>query len=242
MENLSQVPPLLISRCGTCVFYDPGNDDLFHRVPDEMNAASALVLAAGLSSRMGEFKPLLPLRGKTLIENAVESVLLGGAETVVVVTGFRASEVEEVLLQYGSRIRFVRNPDYARTDMLHSIRLGVGALPGCGAFYLLPGDMPVVRQETFARLRSAWETAVQREKRRVCAVFPTLDGYRKHPPLIDAGMIREISAFHSDGGLRELWKKHESEIVDVPVDDGGVWVDLDTPDDYHRCRKTYDHK
>ncbi len=202
---------------------------------------SALVLAAGLSTRMGEFKPLLPLRGKTLIENAIDSVLRGGAKQAVVVTGCRAGEIEAVLEHYGSRVQFVRNEEYARTDMLHSIRIGVGALPKCDAFFLLPGDMPVVRQETFARLHCAWKTAVQEDGKRVCAVFPTLDGYRKHPPLIDAGMIREIRTFQSEGGLRELWKKHGSEIIEVPVDDSGVWVDLDTPGDYRKCRKTYDH-
>lgn len=198
------------------------------------NTISALVLAAGLSSRMGDFKPLLPLREKTLIENAIDSVLQGGAGTVVVVTGFHAEEVEAVLERYGDRVRFVRNPDYARTDMLCSIRIGVRALPPCDAFYLLPGDMPVVRQSTFERLRAA------RRPDRVSIIFPTLDGYRKHPPLIDAGMIPEIASFHSEGGLRELWKRHEAKIITVPVDDKGVWVDVDTPDDYHRCRETYD--
>ena len=81
---------------------------------------------------MGEFKPLLSLRGKTVIENTVESVLQGGAETVAVVTGYRAAEAEAALSRFGSRVRFVRNPDYAQTDMLGSIRLGVRALPPCG--------------------------------------------------------------------------------------------------------------
>ena len=56
-----------------------------------------LILVAGLSSRMGDFKPLLPLCGKTLIENTVDSMLRGGAEKIVVVTGYRGNEVEEIL-------------------------------------------------------------------------------------------------------------------------------------------------
>lgn len=195
---------------------------------------NALVLAAGLSSRMGAFKPLLPLRGKTLIENAIDSVLQGGAETVTVVTGFRAAEVEAVLARYGGLVHFVRNPDYERTDMLCSIRIGVRALPPCDAFYLLPGDMPVVGRSTFERLRRA------RKPGRPDVLFPTLDGYRKHPPLIDARLIPEIASFHGKGGLRELWRLHESGIVTVPVEDEGVWVDLDTAADYDRCRKRYE--
>ena len=185
---------------------------------------------------MGEFKPLLSLRGKTVIENTVESVLQGGAETVAVVTGYRAAEAEAALSRFGSRVRFVRNPDYAQTDMLGSIRLGVRALPPCGAFFLLPGDMPVVSRSTFERLREAWQAE------RAGVVFPTVDGRRKHPPLVDARMIPAIAAFRGEGGLRELWKQHESEIVTVPVDDRGVGLDLDTPVDYQQCREAYERR
>ena len=60
------------------------------------------------------------------------------------------------------------------------------------------------------------------------------------PPLIDARMIPAILAFHGEGGLRELWKRFEKEIRTVPVDDAGVWTDIDTPDDYRKCREQYE--
>ena len=195
----------------------------------------ALVLAAGQSRRMGEFKPLLPLRGRTLIENSVGSVLSGGAETAAVVTGHRADEVEDVLRRaFGDRVRFVRNPDYASTDMLRSIQLGAAALPACEAFFLLPGDMPVVAESTYDKLLAA------REREAACVIFPALRGHRKHPPLIDARLIPAILAFDGDGGLRGLWERYEDDIRAVPVDDAGVWVDLDTPADYRKCRQIYE--
>lgn len=194
----------------------------------------ALILAAGLSSRMQEFKPLMPLRGKTLIENAVDSVLQGGAEQVVVTTGYRAEELEALLSeQYGKRVILTRNEDYRTTDMLHSIQIGCAAMPECDAFFLLPGDMPVVRQSTFSRLVDARQDGGR-------VIFPTLDGYRKHPPLIDASMVPEILAFHEEGGLRRLWSRFDAEIRTVPVDDKGVWVDLDTQEDYRNCKKQYE--
>ena len=195
----------------------------------------ALILAAGLSQRMGEFKPLLPLRGRTMIENSVGSVLCGGSETAVVVTGYRANEVESVLRSaYGDRVAFARNEEYASTDMMRSIQIGAAALPTCDAFFLLPGDMPVVAAGTFDQLLAA------RESEKAPVVFPTLGGYRKHPPLIDARLIPAILAFDGDGGLRELWKRYENDILTVPVDDAGVWVDLDTPADYQECKQTYE--
>jgi CTP:molybdopterin cytidylyltransferase MocA len=194
-----------------------------------------LILAAGLSSRMGAFKPLLPLRGKTVIENTVGSVLSGGARSVVVVTGYRGAETEAVLRQrYGDRVLLVRNPDFAKTDMLCSIQIGCRAMPNCDAFFLLPGDMPVVRQATFQKLRSARPTD------RACVIFPTVGGAREHPPLINAKLIPEILAFQGNGGLRQLWQQHENLILTVPVEDEGVRVDLDTQQDYRMCRQAYE--
>lgn len=195
----------------------------------------ALVLAAGLSRRMGEFKPLLPLRGATLIENSVGSALAGGAETATVVTGCRAEDVERVLSRaFGERVRFVRNEGYATTDMLRSIQIGAAALPTCDAFFLLPGDMPAVSPDTFRTLLDARRHAPSG------VIFPTLDGYRKHPPLIDARMLPAILSFDGAGGLRELWARLAGDVRTVPVEDAGVWVDVDTPRDYQQCRQNYE--
>lgn len=196
-----------------------------------------LILAAGLSSRMNEFKPLMPLRKKTLIENAIDSVLSGGAGSVTVVIGYRGAELETLLRRrYGELVQIVWNQEYDRTDMMHSIQIGCGALPECEAFFLLPGDMPVVRRSTFEKLLQA-----RREKQSL-VIFPTLKGWRKHPPLIDSGLIPEIQTFQGPGGLRRLWQWHEESIQTVPVDDEGVWIDLDTPKDYQLCRLQYEHK
>lgn len=194
----------------------------------------ALILAAGLSSRMQDFKPLMPLRGKTLIENAVDSVLQGGAERVVVVTGYRGEELEPLLAdRYGSRMILARNENYRTTDMLRSVQVGCEAMSACDAFFLLPGDMPVVRQSTFERLLEA-------RSKGALVIFPTLDGYRKHPPLIDASLVPEILSFHGEGGLRRLWSRFEADLQTVPVDDKGVWIDLDTQADYRNCKKQYE--
>lgn len=196
---------------------------------------NSLILAAGLSSRMGDFKPLMPFRGKTLIENTIDSVLLGGAQTAVVVTGYRGDELEAFLKsRYGKQVSFVRNPHYEETDMMESIQIGCLALPVCDAFFLLPGDMPVIHQSTFSKLKKA------RCADTVSVVIPTLEGYRKHPPLIDARLIPDILSFQGDGGLRQLWQQLGDRIQTVPVDDEGVWVDLDTQQDYQICRKNYE--
>lgn len=195
----------------------------------------ALILVAGMSRRMGDFKPLLPLRGRTLIENSVDSVLSGGADTAVVVTGYRAEDVERVLSRsFGERVSFVRNNEYEVTDMMTSVRIGVAALPECDTFFLLPGDMPVVSQGTFNKLIES------REQQCMPLCFPVLEGFRKHPPLIDTSLIPDILSYEGENGLRGLWKRYEHNILDIPVDDEGVWIDIDTKTDYLGCKQKYE--
>jgi CTP:molybdopterin cytidylyltransferase MocA len=121
----------------------------------------ALVPAAGLSSRMGDFKPLLDLGGKPLIVRTVESLFRGGLRSVTVVLGFRGDEIENILRGEfagqgeGRELRFVWNRNFAGSDMLASIKLGLEAWGGAeteGPWFLLPADMPAVRGETLRGL------------------------------------------------------------------------------------------
>lgn len=199
---------------------------------------NGLILAAGLSSRMGDFKPLMPLRGKTLIENSIDTMLLAGVSRIVVVLGHRGSDLEAILRSryLGDTILTVYNHEYATTDMLTSVKVGLAAMPACDAFFLLPGDMPVVEKETYlAVYRAMPETGGT-------ITFPTLEGYRKHPPLIDQALISEILSYDGPGGLRGLWQRHEDKIETVAVDDIGCWTDLDTLTQYLSCINRYKTK
>lgn len=199
---------------------------------------NGLILAAGLSSRMGDFKPLMPLHGKTLIENAIDSLLLAGVNQVVVVLGHRGNDLEAILRSryIGDTVLTIYNHDYATTDMLTSIKVGLSVLPPCDAFFLLPGDMPVVAKETFLAVYRAMP------EKGGAITFPTLEGYRKHPPLIDRVFIPEIRNYQGEGGLRTFWKLHEDKIETVAVDDIGCWTDLDTFEQYFSCINRYKSK
>ena len=86
--------------------------------------------------------------------------------------------------------------------------------------------------------RGASCALVVQRSRQACPL--PLDGYRKHPPLVDSRLIPEILSFSGEGGLRQFWKEQESLIRTVAVDDSGVWVDLDTREDYHKCKEKYE--
>lgn len=191
---------------------------------------NGIILAAGLSSRMKIFKPLLKLKEKTMIECSVDSMFHAGVNQVVVVLGYRAEEVEALLRnKYDcSRLLFIYNDKYAETDMLESVKIGISVLGTCDAFYLLPGDMPAINPKTFIAVKEVMCST------HAMVAFPTIDGYRKHPPLISWKCIDYILNFDKGGGLREMWKQFEDQIGTVPVEDYGCMIDADTKADYNR--------
>lgn len=102
---------------------------------------TGIILAAGLSSRMGRNKLLLSFRDKTIIENTLAPVL-EVAERVIVVTGFERERIEEKLENYD--VEFVYNPDYEKGQKGSSLR-GVEAV-GDDDFLILPGDLPLIER------------------------------------------------------------------------------------------------
>jgi molybdenum cofactor cytidylyltransferase len=187
---------------------------------------AALILAAGESSRMKRLKPLLPLEGQTVIERVVGLFRQIGITDIRAVLGHDAERLIPVLDRQG--VAHVLNTDY-RSGMFSSIQAGARSLgEGCGAFFLLPADMPFVRPETLQQLVSA-----VRETEKI-ACRPRYQGRRGHPPLISAELIPAILAFDEPGGLRALLAGYEGRCVDMECDDPGTLIDLDTPEDYRK--------
>ena len=195
---------------------------------------NGLILAAGMSSRMDEFKPLLPLNGKTLIENTVDSLIDGGADKVLIVIGYRADDIKRLLQnKYNDRIIFATNEEYEKTDMFCSFKIGIKAMPFCNAFFLLPGDMPLVSAGTFKKL-SYYRQILKKEQKRV--IFPVLKGKRKHPVLMDFDLINDILEFKGGKGLKGFFESNPDIIYDINVDDKGIDIDFDTPSDYKKFK------
>ncbi|NLB29375.1 MAG: nucleotidyltransferase family protein [Clostridiales bacterium] len=191
-----------------------------------MGELGAVILAAGLSSRMREFKPLMELGGLTIISRVVRLMLGTGAEPVVVVTGRRAADIENHLA--GENVRFVRNENYASTQMLDSILLGLSRLPpDCRRIFITPADIPLVRRST---LKTLLQTGGQ-------FVRPTYFGKNGHPALMSGELVPALKQYAGDGGLRGAISAGGIKITDVETDDRGVLLDADTPEDYAElCR------
>jgi len=191
---------------------------------------AAILLSAGYSSRMGDFKPLLPLGAgaerTSVLERNVTLFRDAGLDDIRVVIGHRAEDLMPLLDRL--RIQPVFNPGY-RTGMFSSVVAGVASLDGTrDGFFLLPVDIPLVRCRTLADILSVGVTP----RRRI--VYPTFWSRRGHPPLISSDLREEIVSWCGEGGLKGLLDRHDDAAFDIEVADEGILLDMDTPSDYRR--------
>ena len=111
----------------------------------------AVVLAAGIASRMGELKPMLPMGKESVIQNVVRVLRTAGAQQIVVVTGYRSEALVDHLKNAG--VMFVENKRFAQTKMFDSVLLGLEALgESCDKVLVTPADVPIVRVDTVRAL------------------------------------------------------------------------------------------
>ncbi len=191
---------------------------------------AAIVLAAGLSKRMGAFKPLLPLADKPMIAHVLDALkAVDEIDSIYVVTGHDERRLREALQAWP--IAFVHNAAYATGEMLSSVQSGLRALPDdVDAAVLALGDQPSVQAPTVRQLVRAWM-----EKRAPLAL-PKYRGKRGHPLLLSMSLRAEILALGDGESLKTVVHRHLDQAVQIDVEDPAVIADLDTPDDYARAQ------
>ena len=190
---------------------------------------AAIIVAAGYSSRMKSFKPLLSLGGSTVLEKAVDSFFQAGIRDIRVVTGHRANELFPIIDRLG--VQTIVNADFAE-GMFSTISAGVKSLTAeVKGFFLLPVDNPIVNRDTIEKIQHTFFST------EFGIVYPTYQGMRGHPPLISSSYVNEVLAWDKPGGMRSLLEQYEYDAVDVVVDDQGILLDMDTPEDYQQMRR-----
>ena len=103
-----------------------------------------VIMAAGLSSRMGRYKPLLPVSGQPAIVHLVSAMLKGGVGHCIIVTGYRADDLKDACRDL-TDISFVHNPDFATTDMFASAKIGFRAVTKeYSRILFTPADIPLI--------------------------------------------------------------------------------------------------
>ncbi len=183
----------------------------------------AVVLAAGLSSRMGSNKLLADIGGKPLVRRVVEAALASAADPVIVVTGNAGSGVRAAL--DGLQVRFVENADFTK-GLSTSLRAGLSALPeSCNGALFLLGDMPDVSAALIDKLIAAFDPT---EGRAICVA--TRLGKRGNPVLWSQRFFPDILALTGDIGAKHLITEHDELVCEVEAEDDAPLTDIDTPE------------
>ena len=200
-----------------------------------MAGFGAIILAAGLSSRMGtrghspvvENKLLLPWTdGRPIICHAVESYVAAGIEAIVVVTGRDADKVSAALASH--QLAFAHNSDFATGEILSSVKTGLRTLPNAlYATFIQPADMPCISGEAIEQVAAQYEAGFN--------VAPVYKGQRGHPVLLDKAYWREMLDLPADAMPRAVIQGAREKLRLVEVDEKGVVMDIDTREAYERA-------
>ena len=186
---------------------------------------ATILLAAGKSRRMGSCKQLLPLGNGTVIARCLDTLAAAGIGEIVVVVSPEGNGVAEAARKYP--VKIVVNPE-PEGDMASSVRVGRDALTidASGVIVFLC-DYPLVSAETVASL------IVEQGESPDDIIIPCHREKRGHPLLFPRPILNGLS---NDLILRDLVRQNPERIHCIDVDDPGVLLDMDTPEDYrHIC-------
>jgi molybdenum cofactor cytidylyltransferase len=190
---------------------------------------TAVILAAGTSSRMGKAKQLLSLGKSTVLAQTLAHVESAALDEIVLVLGASAEEIHRQLPS-SPELKIVVNTAYQQ-GMASSLRAGLSAVdPNSDAALIVLGDQPFVRPQTLDRIVEEYCRS------RAQIVIPVHQGQRGNPVLLDRSIFAEVMALEGDIGSRAIFARHLDGIVNVEVDDAGILLDLDEPADYERLR------
>jgi molybdenum cofactor cytidylyltransferase len=193
-----------------------------------LHVISAVVLAAGMSTRMKRLKQLLPYGKHTVIEQVASVLLASSVDEVLVVTGHQRSAVEAALAKWP--VQTVFNPYYAQGEMLSSAQAGLRALAAeSQAALLAVGDMPAIEADVVDQLIQAYHSTGNS-----FVYIPSYQMQAGHPVLVPRPFWQAILSLPAVDNLRSVLRAKNTHVHWVVVDTPSVLRDVDTPADYER--------
>ncbi|MBA4364981.1 MAG: hypothetical protein C0398_03105 [Coprothermobacter sp.] len=193
---------------------------------------AAVVLAAGHADRMGSNKLTLPLGSGTVVGRVVATAL-AACDRVFVVIGLH-DQVTRTAVEQGARalgaegrVEVVEGVPYD-PGMFISVQAGLRRVTGADIVLVFPGDIPLILPETAIAVRDAVSEG------RADIAVPSCGGRQGHPVAVSVRRVPELLAMSEHSTLRQFMAAHASTTKLVPVDDHGMLLDMDTPDEYNR--------
>jgi molybdenum cofactor cytidylyltransferase len=206
---------------------------------------STVVLAAGMSTRMGRNKLLLSFRDKPLVVHAVDTLLASKVGEIIVVLGHEFEKVWDQLKAYAgqvsneaqrSRVRLVSNPDY-RDGLSTSVRTGVQAVSAeAGAIMIYLADQPLIEPGDVDRIIAAFAAAKAENK---TIVVPFFKGERGNPVILDATLRDSILGIAGDVGCKGVIKRYPEQVYAIEMENDHVVRDVDDVQGYETLVKAH---
>ena len=185
---------------------------------------SAIVLAAGESTRIGTPKLLLQIKGKSLLQHVVDNALQSKVGEVIVVLGAEATKLRRELKQ--RRVKIIENASY-KEGLSTSLKVGLQAVsPQARAVLALLGDQPLISHDIIDALIDKYEESGS------IMVAPVYRGRRGNPVLFDSSLIPELTKVTGDKGGREIIEKHLAQLATIDFESTIIGSDIDSWDDY----------
>lgn len=193
---------------------------------------SALLIAAGGSTRLGQPKPLLPWQGMSLMQYQVRALAEAGVAEIVVVLGDRARDVAP-FVRGARNIKTIINPLYQQGKTT-SIKAGLREIGrGMEGLLLLAVDQPRP-PHILARL------VQEHLERKAPITQPVYEGKLGHPLLFAIKLMPELLAITEETlGVRDVVERHRRQVHEVPVDSPVVLLDINTEEDYRRAQQLF---
>lgn len=196
----------------------------------ESGGVGAVILAAGMSKRMGQAKLVLPYQGSTVIGTVLTVLHSSGISPLIAVSGGARETVEHEIERLPFEVIVARNPDPAGTEMMDSLRIGMAHLPAhLDAFLIVLGDQPQLQPEIVSRLVQEFHSSGQP------LIIPSYQMRRGHPWLIGRSLWAALVRLQPDQTMRDFLNQHNRSIHYLTVETSSVLEDLDTPEDYQRA-------
>lgn len=187
-----------------------------------MKKTGAVIVAAGLSSRMKAFKPSLPFGDSTVANHTITKLKKLNIDPITVVVGHKSDELKNSI--FYDDIRYVKNENYSETQMFDSVVLGVNDIMNlCDRIMIMPMDLPAILEETLIKVLSIDSELVR----------TTYKGQPGHPIIVTNDFAKSLVDYNGVDGLRGAMEAYESPITNVEVEDAAVYLDIDTPEEYH---------
>ncbi|MQF69025.1 nucleotidyltransferase family protein [SAR202 cluster bacterium AD-804-J14_MRT_500m] len=194
-----------------------------------MDRVGAMLLAAGLSTRMGEPKPFLDWKGKSLLNYQTETLRNAGLNPVLVILGHRADQIETDLIPDES-LQVIHNPHY-KQGRSTSIRAGVKALESSNVDSLLILNIDQPRQ-----ISSIKSLVKSHQEAGSLITIPTYQGKGGHPVIFSTSLLAELSQVSEDSqGIKALVRRHEKETHRLDLGLEEVLLDFNTKEEYRRA-------